>query len=67
MEQKRHRINRTSHDMAARFSDSSASGGLALDIDYKTPGFYRDDGVHLSPVGISMYIDGVRDKLSSPL
>jgi hypothetical protein len=38
---------------------------LKIDIDLKTPGFFRNDGVHLSDVGLAMYLDSVRECLLS--
>ena len=58
MEIKRRRINRAGRRIALwMFGDV-----LSLDIDLTTPGFYRNDGIHLSPVGVEMYLDGFRDK-----
>ncbi|XP_053388262.1 uncharacterized protein LOC128545954 [Mercenaria mercenaria] len=36
---------------------------VSIDIDYKTPGFFRDDGVHLSDVGLAFYLDAVNDAI----
>ena len=40
------------------------SGGhmLLLDVDL-TRGFFREDGLHLSDVGLDMYIDNLRELL----
>lgn len=37
------------------------------EIDYLTQGFFRADGVHLSDVGLDMYLDRLRDNLISML
>lgn len=61
-EGKRRRVNRF-----GRQKVSLLPGGHSLvhDIDYKTPGFYRADGIHLSEVGLEMYLDASRDKIIS--
>ena len=40
-------------------------GGRVLDVDndLKTLGFYRPEGVHLSDVGLDMYLDAIRELL----
>lgn len=63
MERKRARINRFAHNLILGLSGHV----LKLDIDWKTAGFYRADGIHLSPVGIEMYVDGIRDMIKSLL
>ena len=60
MEHKRTRVNRCGRGLAHRKSDSV----LTLDIDAKTPGFYRVDGVHMSLVGLEMYLDGFRNRIA---
>ena len=34
---------------------------ISADIDYQTKGFYRKDGIHLSDVGLEMFLDTLRD------
>ena len=36
---------------------------LSADIDYQTKGFYREDGIHLSDIGLEMFMDTLRDGL----
>jgi len=59
IDQKRKRTNQLGHQVMRR------TGGqvLHLDIDLKTRGFFREDGVHLSDVGLDMYLDGLREML----
>jgi len=55
----RKRTNQLGHQVMRR------TGGqvLHLDIDLKTKGFFRADRVHLSDVGLDMYLDGLRELL----
>ena len=36
---------------------------LDVEIDTSTPGFYRNDGVHLSDVGLDLYLFSLKEKL----
>lgn len=56
----RKRINRWGTLQVCRHSKHDK---LILDIDSRTPGFYIPDGVHLSDVGLAVYLDGIRDKI----
>lgn len=62
IESKRRRVNRYGHERVMQCSNGHI---LSHDIDYQTPGFFRADGVHLSEVGLEMYIDASRDKILS--
>jgi len=55
---KRRRVNQLGHQAVRK------AGGhvLHLDIDL-TSGLFREDGVHLSDVGLDMYIDNLRELL----
>ena len=64
VEGKRRRVN---HFGRQKISALSGGHSLIHDIDHKTPGFYRRDGIHLSDVGLEMYLDGSRDKILSLL
>jgi len=59
MERKRCRVNRLGRQVV------KGVGGqcVAVDIDFKTAGFYRLDGVHLSLIGLEMFLDTLRDAL----
>ena len=59
-EQKRHRVNRFAREQIAKYVNGSC---VSFDIDYQTPGFFRPDGVHLSDIGLDMYLDSVRETL----
>ena len=61
MEQCRRRVNRAGRQIATGMGGSV----ISVDIDHLTPGFYRNDGVHLNPVGIEMFLDGIREFLRS--
>jgi lysophospholipase L1-like esterase len=64
IEAKRKRINRWGRQQVKLHSRSDI---LCLDIDFKTPGFFREDGVHLSDVGLEFYLDTVRDLIAKNL
>jgi len=59
IDRKRKQTNQLGHQVMRR------TGGqvLHLDIDLKTKGFFRADRVHLSDVGLEMYLDGKRELL----
>jgi lysophospholipase L1-like esterase len=57
-EAKRIRLNRYGRQLAKLHPKHDF---LEVDIDIKTKGFYRQDGVHLSVVGIEFYLDAIRD------
>jgi lysophospholipase L1-like esterase len=58
IEKNRQRINRWGRQQARR---NTKFDSLTADINETTPGFYRDDGVHLSDVGNEFLLDAVRD------
>lgn len=62
MESKRRRVNRFGRQQVRLHVKGEI---LIHDIDYQTPGFFRADGIHLSDVGLDMYLDAVRDKILS--
>ena len=63
MNQKRLRINRT---MSNYFLAHSKGRVLNIkSIDAATTGFFRTDGVHLSLVGIEMYINAICESINS--
>ena len=64
VEKKRRRVNRFGRQVIRGMPRGEV---LQHDIDYNTPGFFRPDGVHLSDVGLDMYLDALMDKLSSLL
>ena len=57
-EKKRKRVNRWGRKLIG--NDSQI---LKIDIDIKTPGFFRQDGIHLSDVGLDMYWDALKESL----
>lgn len=61
MDKKRKRVNQFGHKQIRQISNKSHI--LRMDIDSTTPGFFRNDGVHLSDVGLDMYINEVKDIL----
>lgn len=61
IDKKRKRVNQFGHKMMRVVEGHE----LKIDIDLKTPGFFRNDGVHLSDVGLAMYLDSVRECLLS--
>ena len=62
-EKKRKRVNQLGRKLVRVLSPNTAQNIVRVDIDIKTPGFYRPDGVHLSDVGLDMYIDSIRETL----
>lgn len=62
IERKRQRTNRFGRSLVATCSKGHS---LVHDIDIHTPGFFRNDGIHLSNIGLAMYLDATRDKLLS--
>ncbi|XP_045188224.2 uncharacterized protein LOC123546100 [Mercenaria mercenaria] len=60
MEKKRRRVN-----YFGRKAVTARSQGRTLEtqIDFATAGFYRGDGIHLSEVGLEMFLDSLRDGL----
>lgn len=60
IELKRQRVNRFGRAIVTRLPKGH---NLVHDIDFQTPGFFRPDGIHLSDVGLAMYLDATRDKL----
>ena len=65
MEKKRRRINRFGHDTVSKLKELGKS--FEHDIDHRTPFFFRPDGVHLSPVGLDMYLNTLSDQLLAHL
>ncbi|KAH3739243.1 hypothetical protein DPMN_045892 [Dreissena polymorpha] len=55
---KRKRINRWCRLRAKKFTKHEI---VSVPIDSATPGFFRSDGVHLSDVGLELYLDCIRD------
>lgn len=60
-DKKRRRINRYGRQLARVLH----GGSVSVEIDSVTPGFFRADRVHLSQVGIEMFLDALKDKLLS--
>lgn len=60
-DKKRRRVNRFGRQLCRHLKGDF----LSTEIDNLTPGFYRRDGVHLSQVGLEMFLDAIKDKLSS--
>ena len=60
IESKRRRVNRFGR---ALFNQLSKGHSLVHDTDIQIPGLYRDDGTHLSDIGIAMYLDATWDAL----
>ena len=60
VEKKRKRVNQFGHKQIRKTNDYQI---LCMDINEKTPGFFRNDAVHLSDVGLDMYNDAIRDIL----
>lgn len=60
IEQKRKRINYIGHKLV---SENSRGKHFSIDIDYKTRGFFRADGVHLSEVGLEFTLDALQEFL----
>lgn len=59
-EYKRRRINRFGRHQVRLLQKGDI---LVHDIDFNTPGFFRNDGIHLSNVGLDMYLDAIREKI----
>ena len=60
LDAKLRRINRWGRQQIRRHTRSDA---ISIDIDLETPGFFRQDGVHLSDVGLAFYVDAIRDAI----
>lgn len=60
IERIRTRINRFGKQQVARHSKFDF---LTLDIDSSTEGFFRNDGVHLSKVGLEFYLYEMREMI----
>ena len=60
IESKRRRVNRFGRALVNQLSKGHS---LVHDIDIQTPGFFRDDGAHLSDIGLAMYLDPTRGAL----
>ena len=60
IESKRRRVNRFGRALVNQLSKGYS---LVHDIDIQTPGFFREDGTHLSDIGLAMYLDATRDAL----
>jgi len=59
LDRKRRRVNRYGRQLVGTINGDF----LSVEIDSETPGFYRNDGIHLSQVGLEMFLDAVKDKL----
>lgn len=64
MEKKRRRVNGFGKKA---IGTNSRGRSCHVDIDYATVGFYRQDGVHLSDVGLEMLLDTIQDVLNDHL
>ena len=62
-ERKRKRVNRYGRQLCKSVHGDS----LDIDIDVDTAGFFREDGIHLSDVGLEFMLDAVKDKLTEIL
>lgn len=60
IEKKRKRVNQFGRKIIRLTKNHHC---IRFDIDESTPGFFRSDGVHLSDVGLDMYIDTIRETL----
>ncbi|KAH3859835.1 hypothetical protein DPMN_102656 [Dreissena polymorpha] len=58
IDRKRKSINRWGRLHAAKFAKFEL---VSVPVDSDTPGFFRSDGVHLSDVGLELYLDCIRD------
>ena len=58
VKRKRQRVNRYGRKLIT----SLPKGHILIhDIDIYTPGFFRDDGTHLSHIGLAMCLEATRD------
>ena len=57
IEKKRKRVN--------QMGRKQSNGHITVDIDVLTLGFFRDDGIHLSDVGLEFYNDAIREGILS--
>ena len=60
IESKRRHVNCFGRALVNQLSKGHS---LVHDIDIQTPGFFRDDGTHLSDIDLVMYLDATRDAL----
>ena len=60
IESKRQSVNRSGRALVNQLSKGHS---LVHDIDIQTPGFFRDDGTHLSDIGLAMYLDATWDAI----
>ena len=60
IERKRQRVNRFGRNLITSLPKGHF---LVHDIDIYTPGFFRNDGTHLSRVGLAMYLDAARESI----
>lgn len=60
IEKKRKRINRWGRHQVGFLPCSDI---MSMDIGADTPGFFRQDGVHLSDVGLEFYMDYIKDAI----
>ena len=58
-DKKRRRINRFGRQVVGTLKGEV----LTCEIDNMTPGFFRQDGIHLSQIGLEMLLDAIKDKL----
>lgn len=65
MERKRKRVNGFGRNVV--MSSGGRGKCFSVEIDFSTAGFYRNDGVHLSDVGLDMLLFEIRELLLSSL
>jgi lysophospholipase L1-like esterase len=61
-DQKRRRLNRYGREMSRKINGCDL-GGVMVEIDNVTPGFFINDGVHLSQVGTEMLLWALQEKI----
>ena len=61
-ERKRKRVNSEARKLCHKIPGLSV---FKADIDVSTLGFFRDDGVHLSDVGLAFFVDAMSDHMTS--
>ena len=61
IDSKRRHVNRFGRALVNQLSKGHR---LVHNIDIQTPGFFRDDGTHLSDIVLAMHLDATRDALN---